>query len=263
VRVIAVIDLMAGQVVRAAQGNRAAYRAIASRLVAGASPEGIARALADKFRLADAYVADLDAIAGGEPDFESLALVAASGMRLWVDAGVSDPERARALWGFLNRERIAGRVIVGLESIADPLMLGELREAAGGESAVFSLDLKAGTPLSASGWDRVVAPAGSSHKGAALAIAAAAVAGGFRALIVLDLAQVGSSRGPSIGELCAAVRQQYPAIELIGGGGVRGASDLRMLAKCGCDAVLVATALHEGALTREEVAEMEWTGEGA
>ena len=255
-RVIAVIDLMAGQVVRAAQGNRAAYRAIASRLVAGASPEGIARALADKFGLADAYVADLDAIAGGEPDFESLALVAASGMRLWVDAGVANPERARALRGFLNHERMAGRVIVGLESIADPQVLGELCEAAGGESAVFSLDLKAGAPLAGSAWDRVVSPAGSNGQEAALAIAAAAVSGGFRALIVLDLAQVGSSRGPSIGELCAAVRQQYPAIELIGGGGVRGAGDLRMLAKCGCDAVLVATALHEGGLTRDEVAEV-------
>jgi len=257
VRVIAVIDLMAGQVVRAAQGDRAAYRPIDSRLVAGASPECVARALADEFHVSEVYVADLDAIAGAEPDYESLRHIAASGMRPWVDAGVSRPQRARALRGFFDRERIAGRVIVGLESIADPDILGEVSEAAGRESAVFSLDLKAAAPLAGSDWDRVAASAGSSGKGAALAIAAAAIAGGFRALIVLDLAQVGTSSGPSIGELCAAVRRDYATIELIGGGGVRGAGDLRMLAHCGCDAVLVATALHDGGLNRDDVAAAE------
>jgi len=38
------------------------------------------------------------------------------------------------------------------------------------------------------------------------------------------------------------------------GGGVRGAEDLRSVAASGCDAVLVASALHDGRLTAADLA---------
>jgi phosphoribosylformimino-5-aminoimidazole carboxamide ribotide isomerase len=70
---------------------------------------------------------------------------------------------------------------------------------------------------------------------------------GAGAIIMLDLARVGSSSGVDV-ELLRRVRAAAAGIEFVAGGGVRGAGDLDQLAAIGCDAVLVATALHTGAL---------------
>jgi uncharacterized protein related to proFAR isomerase len=43
------------------------------------------------------------------------------------------------------------------------------------------------------------------------------------------------------------------AVDLIAGGGVRGLDDLKALADAGCDAALVASALHDGRLSREDI----------
>ena len=45
-----------------------------------------------------------------------------------------------------------------------------------------------------------------------------------------------------------------PELELLAGGGVRDAADLRALAEAGAAGALVATALHSGAIERDELA---------
>ncbi len=81
-RVIPVLDLMAGRAVHASGGERRAYGALQSVLVppARASDPG---ALADAFRHTlgcdECYVADLDAIAGGAPQRALLATLARIG----------------------------------------------------------------------------------------------------------------------------------------------------------------------------------------
>jgi phosphoribosylformimino-5-aminoimidazole carboxamide ribotide isomerase len=84
-------------------------------------------------------------------------------------------------------------------------------------------------------------------------IAGLAVEAGFQRLIVLDLAFVGVNQGPGVERLCSSLRAAHPQIELIAGGGVRGVDDLRRLADCGCDAALVASALHDGRLTARDL----------
>ena len=66
---------------------------------------------------------------------------------------------------------------------------------------------------------------------------------GLREAIVLDLARVGSGAGPDIG-LIAELHAAFPDLELLAGGGVRDAADLRALADAGAAGALVATALH-------------------
>jgi phosphoribosylformimino-5-aminoimidazole carboxamide ribotide isomerase len=72
-------------------------------------------------------------------------------------------------------------------------------------------------------------------------------------MIVLDLARVGSRGGPDSSVL-AQIRRAAPDVELIAGGGVRGADDLAALARLGYDGALVATALLTGALTSDDIA---------
>jgi phosphoribosylformimino-5-aminoimidazole carboxamide ribotide isomerase len=46
----------------------------------------------------------------------------------------------------------------------------------------------------------------------------------------------------------------HPEVEVSAGGGVRGVADLRRLRDCGVRAALVASALHDGAVTAAELA---------
>ena len=65
-RVIPVMDLQGGQVVRGVAGQRDQYREVKSDLADPPRPAAIARALVDVFRFDEVYVADLDAIAVGQ-----------------------------------------------------------------------------------------------------------------------------------------------------------------------------------------------------
>jgi phosphoribosylformimino-5-aminoimidazole carboxamide ribotide isomerase len=241
-RVIPVLDLRAGRAVHARGGARQAYGPVRSALLAAhAAGDALAlgRAFRDRLGCDEWYVADLDAIEGGAPQWDAIRELAALGGRLLVDAGVAEPERARALVA-----AGAARVVVGLETLPAFAALERVAAAIGAARVVFSLDLRHGNPL--------LAP-GASHRGTPPALAAAAVAAGAGAILVLDLARVGSGRGVDAG-LVAALRRAHPDVELLAGGGIASARELERLAAAGLDAALVATALHDGTIGRREIA---------
>jgi phosphoribosylformimino-5-aminoimidazole carboxamide ribotide isomerase len=242
-RIIGVLDLLQGRAVHARGGQRDRYTAVQS--VAGVAIESgdpleVAHAYVDRLGIGELYAADLDAIRGGRPQDSIIARLAALGVPLWVDAGVSSVSRARHALT-LN----VARVVVGLETLPSYAALDEICAAVGGDRVAFSLDLRDGEPVIASGG---IAPNERPD-----AIAARAAAAGVDALIVIDLSRVGSSRGVD-GEMMAHIRNAAPAVTLVAGGGVRGVEDLAQLAGLGCHGALVATALHDGRITAADVA---------
>ncbi|MGH7174523.1 MAG: HisA/HisF-related TIM barrel protein, partial [Gemmataceae bacterium] len=76
---------------------------------------------------------------------------------------------------------------------------------------------------------------------------------GVRRLLVLDLAQVGCDSGTGTRELCARLCAKHPHVPISAGGGVRHRGDLEDLRACGVQASLVASALHDGRLTRADL----------
>jgi phosphoribosylformimino-5-aminoimidazole carboxamide ribotide isomerase len=70
---------------------------------------------------------------------------------------------------------------------------------------------------------------------------------GIRTFIVLDLARVGGGGGVDT-RVALALRQVLPGAEIIVGGGLRDGADLAEMSRQGFDGVLVATALHTGAI---------------
>ncbi len=72
---------------------------------------------------------------------------------------------------------------------------------------------------------------------------------GYRSFIVLDLARVGTGTGSGTESLLTAIRDEFPNVELIAGGGVKTWADIDRLGEAGADAVLVASALHDGTIT--------------
>jgi len=234
-RIVGVLDLRGGRAVHARGGARDRYAPV--EMVAGlpirpGDPVALARAYLDRLGLTELYAADLDAIGGSAPQAAALAALRALGAPLAVDAGVSTVDRARQLVALG-----ASQVVVGLETLPSWSMLEAIGGACDRERVIFSLDLRDARPIvTAGGIDRGDLPE---------VYAARAADAGASALIVLDLARVGTSAGLDL-DTIAAIRRRVPRLTLLAGGGVRDAADLRRLADAGCDGALVATALHTG-----------------
>jgi phosphoribosylformimino-5-aminoimidazole carboxamide ribotide isomerase len=236
-RIIPVLDIKDGVVVRGIAGRREEYRPIVSQLTSSCRPADIAKVFRDQLGLAEIYLADLDAIAGAPPAWKIYGEIRALGCRLWVDAGVRQVSDTLEL----ARHEIQD-VVIGLETIAGPEVLKIACRELGTNQIIFSLDLKDGRPLGhVKNW----------KEPDAYAIAALAIDGGVRRLLILDLTRVGMGHGPGTEALCCRLAEDYPHVEITAGGGVRNAADLRQLAGCGLESVLVASALHDEQLRPE------------
>jgi phosphoribosylformimino-5-aminoimidazole carboxamide ribotide isomerase len=240
-RIIPVLDIKAGQVVRGIAGRRAEYRPIVSRLTTSAAPLDVAQAFRQHFGLTTLYLADLDAIAGAPPAQAIYETLQKAEFQLWVDAGVRNCTGTLALAGLG-----LGTLVLGLETLTGPDELAESCRALGHERVMFSLDLNQGSPLGTmAGW----------RAADAWSIAVEATRLGVRRLLILDLARVGMEGGTGTEELCSRLAAAYPTVEIAAGGGVRDVADLRRLSNCGVQAVLIASALHDGRFHREDLAE--------
>jgi phosphoribosylformimino-5-aminoimidazole carboxamide ribotide isomerase len=237
--ILPVLDLLNGLVVRGVGGKRNEYRPIESRLVRCPDVLSVAQAFRDKLGLTRLYVADLDAILYGRPNRGTCRSLAEKGFDLLVDAGLRTVEAARTVLA-----DGAEHVIAGLETWPGPDELAYLCRDVEPDRVIFSLDLQQGRPLGNLAPWRTEDP---------LKIAVRAAEAGVTAMIVLDLAQVGVGSGVTTGSLCRQLRERFSELRLITGGGVRQKEDLTELSALGIDGVLVASALHNGRVTREDV----------
>lgn len=224
--IIPVIDLMRGSVVHAKRGQRERYAPLRSRLCASSHPLDVVRALLELHPFRTLYVADLDAILGRgrqQALLDELQRKFAH-MELWVDAAVRDLQQFRSL-------AATGLVpVVGSETLPSVHLLEALGERA--DAFVLSLDFRAG---------RFLGPPETLARPWLWP----------RRVLAMNLDRVGSQAGPDL----ALVRQLAalaPGALVYCAGGVRGAQDLAVLRAEGVSA-LVATALHDGSLTREDL----------
>ncbi|MCA8996898.1 MAG: hypothetical protein KDA80_07930 [Planctomycetaceae bacterium] len=232
-RLIPVLDLMGGRVVRGVAGQRDKYRPNSSCIVDGDAPVDTLSSLAELFEPDAFYVADLDGIRDGRPQTELLAALIALGEPLAIDAGIRTPEDAVEL-----KAAGAAYVTIAGETIGHLDMVSEIVETIGSDCAVFSLDLMNGKPIGE-------ATCGLSPRD----ILREVHDQGIRNLIVLDISSVGTNAGLTTTSLCHWMKQQHLAMHLWTGGGIRTIVDLQMMQAVGIDGVLIASALHDGRIT--------------
>jgi phosphoribosylformimino-5-aminoimidazole carboxamide ribotide isomerase len=238
-RLIPVLDVMNGQVVRAIGGRRHEYQPIVSRVIASTHPVVVAGALLARTAATELYIADLDAICGGTalaPEIERVLRESQS--PAWLDIGINAQRSATLLSGFST-----AWPVVGLETGAGPQHLEETLAAAGPRPVAVSLDLRAGELLGQ--WQDWSA----GHSRDAITVVRTAIRCGAKAIIVLDLSRVGTGSGTGTELLLRLIRNEFPGIDLIAGGGVRTWDDVDRLGDAGATGVLVASALHDGTLT--------------
>ncbi len=218
-KLIPVMDLMAGQVVHARRGERDHYQPMQSTLCPGAAPEAILQALIERFRCAIVYIADLDAIRFRRPQLALLEQLKSRfpDVRFWLDAGISNDEDFHDL-----QKRDLGTLVIGSENLADTAWLALISK----QSWILSLDFKHGHFLGPA--TLLENPSHWPHR-----------------VLAMNLAHVGGDCGPDY-PLLDQLRQRQPHCALFAAGGVRDQEDLIALEKRGIAGALVATALHNG-----------------
>src|SRR5688572_28938554 len=93
-KIIPVIDLMGGRVVRAVGGRRSEYQPVRSVLTDSTEPGEVARALVAATGADCVYVADLDAIIHRRPDTGSVQAVTSASVPVLYDGGFRTTEDA-------------------------------------------------------------------------------------------------------------------------------------------------------------------------
>ncbi len=235
---IPVVDLKGGRAVHARRGQRASYAPVTGIFGSGDDAAALVRALRGALGVRRLYVADLDALAGARAPDPAIAELAALGLELWVDAGVSSADAAEAVLA-----AGAARAIVALETLPSLASLREIVKRLGAARVAFSLDLRNGRPIAAE-----IALARTDP----VAIAREAARAGCDTILAIDVARVGSAAGPD-NPLLRRLRAGLPGANLVAGGGVRDIADVERLAALGCSGALVATAFHTGRLGRADV----------
>lgn len=231
-RLIPVLDVLNGVAVRGVGGRRNEYRPLVTQLCEGCDPLAIAAAYRRRIRTTTLYLADLDAIIDQRPNHGLYQTLLSQEFDLWLDAGLRTPDDITQLI-----DTGVSTVIIGLETWPSPQVLPEVTTDIGAERLLFSLDLRHGRPCGGSEWSDQP-----------LQIIDNVLAAGIHRFLVLDLHDVGQHTGGSTAEHCRAIRQRAPHAEIITGGGIRDADDVRRWEAEAVDGLLVASAIHDGRL---------------
>ena len=236
-KIVPVIDVLGGVAVHAVRGVRKNYQSLKSVLCTSADPVEVAASL-KTFGFDELYVADLDAITGGQPTFSLLTQIRdKTGLTLMVDAGITNLQTAKD--ALANG---ASKVIIGTETLPSVSFVSEAVAFLGKERVIVSLDLRGDEVLSGFELGRLAEP---------LTFLRELEVRGVSQIIVLDLTKVGSGEGANIAFLQKVLRTIKAKVFV--GGGVRDVKDLVELKELGVYGVLVATALHSGKISPESL----------
>jgi phosphoribosylformimino-5-aminoimidazole carboxamide ribotide isomerase len=165
--------------------------------------------------------------------------MARTGVRLIVDAGVVTIADAEEL-----QDRGASQIVLASESLPRLDQLRSFVELFGSKSLIFSVDLKHGQLRSADPQYSSTSPED---------LIARVVEAGIEKIIVLDLAAVGTGTGIPTLSLCQQAKRCWPHLQVISGGGVHSRTCLLKAQAAGLDGLLIASALHDGRLTVDDI----------
>ena len=236
-KIIPVIDVLNSIAVHGIQGKRKNYHPLNSLLCASVDPLIIAKTF-ESFGFEYLYLADLDAIMGKSPNLEKYRLITKNtNLHLMVDAGIADVSRAKDV---LNTG--VKRIVIGSETLKSLDFVSQAARALGKDVIIVSIDLKHGRILSSS---KDIASMD------VISFLEQLIRIGVDQIILLDLDRVGTQQGINFSFLKKLLRKSEARI--IVGGGIKNLFELEKLENLGISGALVATVLHNGKVTINEL----------
>jgi phosphoribosylformimino-5-aminoimidazole carboxamide ribotide isomerase len=229
-KIIPVLDILNGVVVRGVAGEREKYKPVSGKIAKSSDPLTIASAFHTLFSFDEIYIADLDAIMQKGDNLGKIKEIKEkTGMRILLDHGVRSLDDIEQLI-----QNGIESVVAATETMKNFNAISEAIKRYP-EHIVGSLDLKKGLLVSTNPEIAKTNPIEMVKK---------LEENGLSRLIVLEMSLVGTSVGPIhnvLIEVCEKTK-----MSIIAGGGVRYQQDLVDLHKIGVEEALVATALHKG-----------------
>ena len=236
-KIIPVIDVLNGIAVHGIRGERKRYQPLQSLLCKSADPIEIASAF-ESLGFSSLYLADLDAILGKIANFSVYRqIMTETSLDLMVDAGIADIATAEEMM-----ETGVSKIVVGSETLRSLGFVSQAVSAFGEDKIVVSIDQKGGKVLSASDSIALMDAVSFAQQLASL---------GVRQIILLDLDRVGTEYG--INRIVLRTLLEQTSVEVLVGGGIRSLQELEQLKTLGVSGALVATVLHNGKVTVDEL----------
>ena len=228
-QIIPVMDISNGLVVHAVGGNRQNYKAIESNLTSSAAPFDVIDGFLGIHHFESIYIADLDALENDGEHFDLIRSICKrySMMSFWLDCGTQLIEQ----YIHLNLENL--RLILSSESISSLSTFISILDKHPRKDFILSLDFKEGRLL---GSNELLSL--DEHR--------------LDDVIVLNLSEVGTGRG-FILPTQIKTNRIYENNKLYVGGGIRNIGDVIGLSKQGIEGVLISSALHSQAITRDDL----------
>jgi phosphoribosylformimino-5-aminoimidazole carboxamide ribotide isomerase len=234
--IVPVVDIRKGTPVQARAGKRTEYHPLDGWDARTGSLPVLLQRWRELFGSNCFYVADLDGIMNAEPQWEALHRLSLCGGQFWLDSGIRTKDCLGRVLALPNVQPV-----IGTETAAN---LREMIEAALGVQVIVSVDLSAGRLVIAdTSWAAVDV----------YAFVCGLLDLGVRRILILDIAAVGMGQGVPTLPLCRQLKLEFPELFLITGGGVRSPDCLLQARDAGVDALLVASALHDGRITPEDI----------
>lgn len=231
------IDVLNGIAVHAIQGERNKYQSLRSLLSKSSHPLDIAITF-ESLGFKSLYLADLDAILGKRMNLSLYKqIVAKTCLELMVDSGTADIAKANKLL-----ESGVTKIIIGSETLGDFDFLNQAVEVFGEDKIIVSIDLKEGKMLSLS--DSIKSMDATSFAKKVEDI-------GVSQIILLDLSRVGTEHG--INSVALENILDKTSLNVFVGGGIKSIQELEELMRLGVSGALIATVLHNGKLTIDEL----------
>jgi phosphoribosylformimino-5-aminoimidazole carboxamide ribotide isomerase len=233
VEIIPVIDVLGGKVVHAQGGVRAQYPLLQSVLTSYCEPLQVIIDFLAWHPFSTIYIADLDAILEQQhntalyknlvEDFPQVTFL--------LDAGIDSKQSWQH---FLDYPNI--NPVIGSETIVD---IGWLSDSGIQQKSILSLDFQHGQFLG--NQQLLQQPEVWTEN-----------------IIAMNIDHIGAHSGPDV-ELLASLQRQAINSQFIAAGGVRSEQDLIDLELQGIGRVLIASALHDGRITKRSVEKFKLT----
>jgi len=221
-QIIPVIDLKDNLVVHAIRGDRANYQAIHQHSVLTDSSDihAVLAGFQKVYPFKTFYIADLNAITGCGDHNEMIHQLAQThpDIEFWLDDG----SQVSAIVG--DPPNLTS--VIGTES-------QQSEPSSTSQKFILSLDFKNQQPAGLSAWFSKSQFWPTD-------------------VIVMTLNRVGSNSGPDFDKL-TELKRSHPNTHFIAAGGVRGKTDLLKLKNMDIQGALLATALHSGAISEQDI----------
>ncbi len=226
--IIPVLDLSRGLVVHAKQGDRKRYQPVISDISSSPEPDSVLSAFLELYPFKIIYIADLDAIQGtGNQSaiIKELSLTY-SQCEFWVDAGIE------AVLDHKSHYRINNvKLILGSENKMTSELISDILNK--NPEIILSLDFSESGLLDNSYLleDTILWP---------------------KKIVVMMLHKVGLNKGVDIDCLSNILNLGHHH-HIFSAGGVQNMKDLIQLNEIGVKGVLLASALHNGSVTKDDL----------